>query len=155
MTSKRANRMHRKVALCPHHATCAHVKCESLVMSIPAMPHCVPLCVEVHCVFRMCLIPCRSEFINQARWHQQCQQSPHTFQQNKIACCDLWILPLSHSFNRLDSLSHAVSLKPFKTAIDYVQHRSQRWSPNGWRQHSAWHTPMVLDPWYLLPWSKS
>ena len=88
-----------------HHATHTSFECKPLVAPIPAMTqsasqtsltevmHTFPLHVQMH--LNSISIGVHQEVTS----HKQCQQSPHTFQQDKIACCDLWMLPLLNGFN--------------------------------------------------------
>ena len=57
-----------------------------------------------HCAFGCAHIPFLSVSVRKSRHHDQCQQSPHAFQSDKIACIDPGILTLLNGFNGLSEL---------------------------------------------------
>ena len=84
---------------------CVHFECKPLVASVPAITLYAPQVsllkssAQVHCVFICAHVPFPSVFTSKSQQHKQCQQSPCTFWWDKIAWCDLGMLPLLNGFN--------------------------------------------------------
>ena len=156
--SLQANGMHRKVACV---STMPHVSRLNenpwLCLFLPwHRVHCrlllLKLCTQ-STMFRCTHILFLSVSIKKSWHHEQCQQSLHTFWWDKIACCDLGMLPLLNSFNGLFKLFvYSQALLTYYLSCLALELKA---APP--RVATALHltdTPLALLLWHILCWIK-